>query len=516
MTENYPTNVALKHGNYNTRTYTRTSDRVNSIASALISPEMSPKSIVGVFQEPGPDWICSMLAIMGVGATYIPLDTSTPLRRLANMARIISTGKISDSSGNKVPIKADSEDATVILYTSETTGTPKGVVLSHRGLRNYLEWENMWGHEIVLRHSALGFDLGPGRHWLLSSMVNLFLIVPRLLRGDSIAVTKLITQEKITCVGATSSEHLGWIQYGFSNLIQDLPLTRNGKLDRAAGGKLPVSTGTERATGAAKLGNVERQLREAWEEVIPEQALQHYTIDQSTNFFHVGGNSSLLITVANETLFQLVQISWLQCYRVQSKLIPGNNLLLSLTPLAMSHLAKHSGSEFPVDLVHGSVGTFKCSFMSARGRTFQYGTSPVAADLAICGIACRSSNTCNFISISTFIKAPKGLGPKFSAQRLSSGNGKSSWEQNNPWEVSFPTCYRRGSWRSIATNPVRCNTVALFHAHELLRDRRIVSLRVAAMPHEFTINGGVKMGHCPGGPAYVASLCFDFSSGRQG
>ncbi|KAK9440011.1 polyketide synthase [Metarhizium brunneum] len=77
--------------------------------------------------------------------------------------------------------------------------------------------------------------------------------------------------------------------------IQDLPLTRNGKLDRAAIEKLQVSNGAERATGAAKLGNVERQLREAWEEVISEEVLQHYTIDRGSNFFHVGGNSLLLI-----------------------------------------------------------------------------------------------------------------------------------------------------------------------------------------------------------------------------
>ncbi|KAF5131135.1 Polyketide synthase-nonribosomal peptide synthetase [Metarhizium anisopliae] len=77
--------------------------------------------------------------------------------------------------------------------------------------------------------------------------------------------------------------------------IQDLPLTSNGKLDRAAIEKLQVSNGTERATGAAKLGNVECELREAWDEVISEEVLQHYTIDRGSNFFHVGGNSLLLI-----------------------------------------------------------------------------------------------------------------------------------------------------------------------------------------------------------------------------
>lgn len=548
----------LKHGN-DVWNYRQMAVRVNSIASALINLELSPKSIIGVFQEAGPDWICSMLAILRVGATYIPLDSSTPVPRLAIMvndcqpvvvivdeatfhqttglnlrqeALIISTADISESGGNKVPVKAKSEDAAVILYTSGTTGTPKGVVLSHNGLRNYLEWEKMSGQEIVLQHSALGFDLG-----LWQSLVTLvyggsIVIVPRPLRGDSVAITKLVAQEKITYVGATPSEYLGWIQYGFSNLsqstswkyamscgelcpskliedfgklglpdlhlwnsygpseatmgsnaeeiplgegvadrilagpalvnravhivdedlkplprgatgetcisgagvamgyvnndlltrqafvtnpvppavfekngwtrmyrtgdkgrilergslevlgrvngdsqvkirgvrielqdiestivrvsngalanaavtprgdapilvahavfakgvevedqtqflqrlaaslplprymhpaiiipIKDLPLTSNGKLDWTAVEKLQVSNGTERATGAAKLGNVERQLREAWEEVISEEVLQHYTIDRGSNFFHVGGNSLLLINL---------------------------------------------------------------------------------------------------------------------------------------------------------------------------------------------------------------------------
>lgn len=51
--------------------------RVHSIAIALIAADASR---IAVFQEPKTDWICSLLAIMRIGASYLPLDTSIPLR----------------------------------------------------------------------------------------------------------------------------------------------------------------------------------------------------------------------------------------------------------------------------------------------------------------------------------------------------------------------------------------------------------------------------------------------------
>ncbi len=44
--------------------------------------------------------------------------------------------------------------------------------------------------------------------------------MPRVLHGDPVSITALMAQEGVTCTGATPSEYLGWVQYGFSKLTQ--------------------------------------------------------------------------------------------------------------------------------------------------------------------------------------------------------------------------------------------------------------------------------------------------------
>lgn len=78
--------IALKDGFGNKLTYSNLIDRIQAISEELQRGQVRTGSRVVVFQKAASDWVCSMLAIMRIGAVYVPLDLRNPLARLASVA----------------------------------------------------------------------------------------------------------------------------------------------------------------------------------------------------------------------------------------------------------------------------------------------------------------------------------------------------------------------------------------------------------------------------------------------
>jgi amino acid adenylation domain-containing protein len=147
-------------------TYRELSERSSRLANHLIATGVQPGDLVGVCLERSIHLPVALLAVLKAGAAYVPLDPLFPADRLAYMlddARVsvlVTQGSLRDivpgaSSRRVVSIDEDQDkirlqptgspsvprsglDLAYTIYTSGSSGRPKGVMVEHRALINFL------------------------------------------------------------------------------------------------------------------------------------------------------------------------------------------------------------------------------------------------------------------------------------------------------------------------------------------------------------------------------------------
>jgi amino acid adenylation domain-containing protein len=179
-------------------TYAELNGRANRLAHLLIGLGAGPESLIGIALERTPELVIALLAVLKAGAAYVPLDPKYPHARLSSMFAdadplIVLTSKGSqpalppdwisrilildsaeaESRLNREP-SHDPDDAerispllpqhpAYIIYTSGSSGKPKGVQIQHSNAVTLSLWagevftEEEWNG--VLASTSIAFDL---------------------------------------------------------------------------------------------------------------------------------------------------------------------------------------------------------------------------------------------------------------------------------------------------------------------------------------------------------------------
>ncbi len=211
-------------------TYQKLDEVSSCIASQLGILEAGEP--VAIAMKRGPEAIAAILGILRAGGCYMPLDLNNPLMRLRSMLEKANCRKvIYDSSssellrldsinfyhfhelsayGKSEPINVERKglDPAYIMFTSGTTGLPKGVIVPHRAIAR-LVFNNGFlkisSDDTILQAAPLAFDASTFEIWAALLNGAKLSIIPDEILLDPAGFKAFIRDHSISVMWLTAS-----------------------------------------------------------------------------------------------------------------------------------------------------------------------------------------------------------------------------------------------------------------------------------------------------------------------
>lgn len=182
-------------------TYAELNARANLLARRLVALQPGEdipgaldstglKRLVGICLNRSADMLVAILGILKAGCAYVPVDPTWPEQRVAAILNdatpfalvtepglldagfmgsmipcYVDTAPLEPTEPNAVnlPIQSQPEDAAYVMFTSGSTGIPKGVIIEHGNVVSYVHafvaWTKLTSADRSLQHGSLAFDI---------------------------------------------------------------------------------------------------------------------------------------------------------------------------------------------------------------------------------------------------------------------------------------------------------------------------------------------------------------------
>ncbi|WHT21776.1 amino acid adenylation domain-containing protein [Crossiella sp. CA-258035] len=151
--------------------YRELAEQARRVAGALLTRGVEPGEAVAVTLPKGPAQIVAVLGVLTAGATYVPVSVEQPAARReriharAGVRLVLDADRLAEALRAEPvePLLGNEEVPAYVLFTSGSTGEPKGVEVPHRAAMNTIDDLNarfeVGPADRTLGVSALDFDL---------------------------------------------------------------------------------------------------------------------------------------------------------------------------------------------------------------------------------------------------------------------------------------------------------------------------------------------------------------------